>query len=209
MESSWLKNTPLPVIRQLRPAQPRLCSHRLMGLPRCPGPYTPVGVERYQRLLIGALVERGVAFIRDHQPGERMGSWSASWSNKHGRGFEGSCSLIFLPLPLVPPEEGEAGGHSVGQGGCLPRPGHDIVLLGLLVHRAAHAAILQGTLPGQLPLLLCGRTWERSCVLPQGRPALLLGAACPGPFLCTPTPLPGRAHGPQAPGAYGHAFGPA
>lgn len=43
----------------------------------------------------------------------------------------------------------------VGQRGSLPRPGHDVVLLGLLVDRAAHAAVFQGALPGQLPLLLC------------------------------------------------------
>lgn len=56
--------------------------------------------------------------------------------------------------------------------GRLPCPGHDIVLLGLLVDRATHTAILQGALPGQLPLLLCRGIWERSCVLPSGPPYL-------------------------------------
>lgn len=56
--------------------------------------------------------------------------------------------------------------------GPLPCPGHDIVLLGLLVDGAPHAAILQGALPGQLPLLLCRGTWEGSCVLPPGAPCL-------------------------------------
>lgn len=59
-----------------------------------------------------------------------------------------------------------------GVGGPLPCPGHDIVLLGLLVDGATHAAILQGALPGQLPLLLCRRTWEGSCVLLPGPPYL-------------------------------------
>lgn len=53
-----------------------------------------------------------------------------------------------------------------------PCSGHDIVLLGLLVDRATHAAILQGALPGQFPLLLCRRTWEGSCVLPLRPPCL-------------------------------------
>lgn len=56
--------------------------------------------------------------------------------------------------------------------GCLPCPGHDNVLLGLLDYRATHASILQGALPGQLPLLLCRGIWEGSCVLPPGPPYL-------------------------------------
>lgn len=40
------------------------------GWPSCPqAPYTPVCVKSYQWLLIRALVKRGVAFIRDDQPG--------------------------------------------------------------------------------------------------------------------------------------------
>lgn len=61
-----------------------------------------------------------------------------------------------------------AGRLQVEWGGSLPCPGHDIVLLGLLVDGATHAAILQGALPGQLPLLFCRKTWEGSCVLPPG-----------------------------------------
>lgn len=57
-------------------------------------------------------------------------------------------------------------------GGCLPCPGHDSVLLGLLEYRATHTSVLQGALPGQLPLLLCRGIWEGSCVLPPGPPYL-------------------------------------
>lgn len=48
----------------------------------------------------------------------------------------------------------------------LPRPGHNVVLLGLLVDRAAHAAIFQGTLPGQLPLLLCRKHGKEAVSCP-------------------------------------------
>lgn len=68
-------------------------------------------------------------------------------------------------------EPGEVDAGWQGPGGVvgpLPCPGHDIVLLGLLVDGATHAAVLQGTLPGQFPLLLCRETWEGSCVLPLG-----------------------------------------
>lgn len=71
----------------------------------------------------------------------------------------------------------------MGQRGPLPRPGHDVVLLGLLVDRAAHAAVLQGTLPGQLPLLLCGEHGKEAVSCPAaarpccwGRPDL--GLSC-------------------------------
>lgn len=56
--------------------------------------------------------------------------------------------------------------------GCLPCPGHDIVLLGLLDYRATHTSVLQGALPDQLPLLFCRGIWEGSCVLPPGPPYL-------------------------------------
>ena len=64
-------------------------------------------------------------------------------------------------------------GPGEGGGGPLPCPSHDIVLLGLLVDGATHAAILQGALSGQLPLLFCRRTWEGSCVLLPGPPPYL------------------------------------
>lgn len=63
-------------------------------------------------------------------------------------------------------------GRSLGFRGPLPCSGHDIVFLGLLVDRAAHAAVLQGALPGQFPLLLCRGTGEGSDVLFPGPPCL-------------------------------------
>jgi hypothetical protein len=100
-------------------------------------------------------------------------------------GLHPTASLPFSLLPSLPPHleshlrrEGRgdaqdqqrqvlAGRVQVGQRGPLPCSGHDIVLLGLLVDWAAHAAILQGALPGQIPLLLCREHGKEAMSCPR------------------------------------------
>ena len=161
--------------------------------------YTPVSVKGYQWLLIWALVKRRIAFIGNDQPGWRIwGIGLATGSHKPGNGLVWALPHHFPPpTPLDPveilssqrgarPEEGGNGGRlrtrrytcwlagsKWGGVGPLPCPGHDIVLLGLLHDRATHTAVLQGALPGQLPLLLCRGTREGSCVLTPGPPYLI------------------------------------
>lgn len=168
-----------------------------VAFPAAPtSPYTPVSVKGYQWLLIWALVKRGIAFIGNDQPGWRIwGIGLATGTHKPGEELCWALPHHFpSPSPLdsveilcsqrgARPEEGGKrerlrtdadwqGPGGVCVWGCLPCPGHDIVLLGLLDYRATHTSVLQGALPGQLPLLLCRGIWEGSCVLPPGPPYL-------------------------------------